>query len=58
MTDERIPRRTLPTAAFTLTVSMIAWIEAESKRRGISKSDLMRDLLTTAMAETNGEAAA
>ena len=56
MKDERVTRRTFPTAAFTLTVSLIAWIEQESKRRNISKSELVRELLTNAMTEEQAAA--
>lgn len=49
--DGRIVRRTLPTAAFTLTVQIISWIEEESKRRGVSKSVLVREILDSARAE-------
>lgn len=50
--DGRIVRRTLPTAAFTLTVQIISWIEEESKRRGVSKSVLVREVLDSARAES------
>jgi hypothetical protein len=49
--DGRIVRRTLPTAAFTLTVQIISWIEEESKRRGVSKSVLVREILDSARTE-------
>lgn len=49
--DGRIHRRTFPTAAFTLTVELIAWLDAESKRRGVSKSVIVRELLEAAMTE-------
>ena len=56
MDKERVSRRTLPTAAFTLTVSMLAWIEQESARRGISKSEVVRELVTAAMARPSESA--
>lgn len=49
--DGRVHRRTFPTAAFTLTTQIIAWLEAESTRRGVSKSVIVRELLEAAMAE-------
>ena len=49
--DGRVHRRTFPTAAFTLTTQLIAWLETESKRRGVSKSVLVREILEAAMEE-------
>jgi hypothetical protein len=46
--DGKVIRRTWPTASFSLTVEQIAWIEAEAKRRGISKSVLIRTLIAEA----------
>jgi predicted DNA-binding protein len=37
-----------PTASFSLTVELIAWIDAEAKRRGVSKSEIVRELITDA----------
>lgn len=48
-------KRIHPTAAFTLTVSMIAWIEAESVRRGVSKSQIVRELLAAAMDDSGDD---
>ena len=49
--DGKVMRLTYPTASFSLTVSLIAWIEAEAKRRGVSKSEVVRDELLNAIAE-------
>ena len=51
-------KRKHPTAAFTLTVAMLVWIEAEAKRRGVSKSQVMRELLSEAMGEKPAAVAA
>ena len=56
MDSEKVMRETLPTASFTLTASLIAWIETESKRRGVKKSVLVREILDAARSE-NGEQA-
>lgn len=53
MTDKK---RIHPTAAFTLTVAMIAWIDQEAKRRGVSKSQVIREILSSAM-DNQGETA-
>jgi hypothetical protein len=50
MTDGKVIRRTWPTASFSFRAEHIEWIEAEAKRRGISKSELMRELVTDAIA--------
>lgn len=52
--DERTSRVTFPTASFSLTVSLIAWIEKEAKRRGVAKSVLVREILEAVRAETEG----
>lgn len=49
--DGRVVRRTLPTASFSLTVPLVLWIEEESKRRGIQKSQLVREILEACRAE-------
>ena len=49
--DGRVDRRSFPTAAFTLTTQLIAWLDAEAARRGVSKSVIVRELLETAMNE-------
>ena len=46
--DGKVMRLTYPTASFSLTVELIAWIESESKRRGCSKSVLVREVLNEA----------
>jgi len=46
--DERVmvvQRLTRPTASFSLTVSLIAWIEAEARKRDVSKSELVRQII-------------
>lgn len=48
MDDERITRVTLPTASFSLTPSLIAWIAEEAKRRSVKKSVLVREILSAA----------
>lgn len=48
---ETVTRETLPTASFSLTVSLIAWIAEEAKRRGVSKSELVRQVLDNARTE-------
>ena len=48
-------RTTLPTASFSLRVIDIAWVEAEATRRGISKSQVVRELIEDA--RTGQEAA-
>ena len=58
MTDGRVHRRTFPTAAFTLTVELIAWLDAEAKRRNVSKSVIVRELLDAARIEQEGAEAA
>lgn len=55
--DGRVARVTFPTASFTLTSYLIAWIAAEADRRGISKSVLVREILNAAMEEQKDEAA-
>lgn len=54
---ETVTRETLPTASFSLTVSLIAWIAEEAKRRGISKSELVRQVLDEARSDQEQEAA-
>jgi hypothetical protein len=39
------------TAAFVLVFRQMLWIEQEAKRRGISKSELVREILDAAMAQ-------
>lgn len=55
MADERVTRRTFPTAAFTLTVSLIAWIEQEAARRGVSKSVVVREVLDRARMQSESQ---
>lgn len=55
--SEKVTRATLPTASFSITVTHIAWIARRAKTLGISKSQLVRDLLDRAM-EREGEKAA
>lgn len=38
-------------ASFSLTVSLLAWIESESKRLGVKKSVLVREILDGARTE-------
>ena len=40
-----VSKVTFPTASFSLTVSLIAWIEAEARKRGVSKSELVRQII-------------
>lgn len=49
---EKVLRETLPTASFSLTVSLISWIADEAKRRGVSKSVVVREILDSARAES------
>jgi hypothetical protein len=50
MTDGKVIRRTWPTASFSFKVEQLAWIEAEAKRRNVSKSEVMRTLVMDAIA--------
>lgn len=54
---ETVTRETLPTGSFTLTNSLIAWIAAEAKRRGIKKSHLVKEILEAARAQNERRAA-
>lgn len=56
--SERVTRVTLPTASFSLTVSLIAWIAKEAERRGVPKSVLVREVLEAARAQAEQEAKA
>lgn len=47
--DERVVRRTLPTASFTLPKSQIEWIAARANQRRSGKSEVIRDLIAAAM---------
>lgn len=47
--DDRVDRRSYPTAAFTLKKSQIAWIARAAKDAGVSKSAYVRLLLDRAM---------
>lgn len=58
MDENKVTRETLPTASFTLTVSLIRWIEEESTRRGVKKSVLVREILDAARAEQRQAVAA
>jgi len=53
----KVMRLTYPTASFSLTVELIAWIEAEAKRRGISKSQIVRGVLLDAKEAQEAKAA-
>lgn len=55
--DGRISRVTLPTASFSLTTYLIAWIEEEARRRGVKKSVLVREILTAEMEKQEASAA-
>lgn len=55
--DGRVHRRTFPTAAFTLTVKLLAWIEAAAAARQISKSEFVREVLEEAMTVDERKAA-
>jgi len=57
MVDGKVIRRTWPTASFSFTVEQLAWIEAEAKRRNVSKSEVMRTLVNDAKAAQEKEAA-
>jgi hypothetical protein len=52
-----VSRITFPTASFSLTTFLIAWIAEESERRGVSKSVLVREILTAAMEEQERDVA-
>lgn len=53
-----VSRITFPTASFSLTTFLIAWIAEEADRRGVSKSVLVREILTNAMNEQREASAA
>ena len=55
--DGRVSRVTLPTASFSLTTYLIAWIEEEARRRGVKKSVLVREILTAEMEKQEASAA-
>jgi hypothetical protein len=55
--EQKITRVMFPTASFSLTVDLIKWIEAEAKRRDISKSLVVREVLTAAKDEQEATAA-
>jgi hypothetical protein len=47
--DERVVRRTYPTASFTLPKSQIEWIASQASQRRSGKSEIVRDLIAAAM---------
>jgi len=55
--DGKVIRRTWPTASFSFTVEQLAWIEAEAKRRNVSKSEVMRTLVNDAKDKQEKQAA-
>ena len=55
--DGKVMRLTYPTASFSLTPELIAWIEAEAKRRNCSKSVLVREVLSDAKEAQEAQAA-
>lgn len=54
MTDStKQQEREIPAAAsFSLTASLLSWIESEAQRRGVKKSTVVRDILDSARAES------
>lgn len=56
--DQRIARITFPTSSYTLERRQIEWLRSEAKRRDITASELLRDLLRRLMAETRSESEA
>jgi len=57
MEGERIMRETLPTISFTAKLSHKQWIEAQAELRKVSKSEVIRVALDTAMRSTITESA-
>ena len=57
VTDGKVIRRTWPTASFSFKVEHLTWIEQEAKRRAITKSEVMRNLVDTAKAAQESKAA-
>ena len=54
MKDERHAERIedmTTTAAFVVSIRHVAWIRDEAKRRGLNKSELVRELLDEAIAK-------
>lgn len=45
------------TASFSLTVSLVLWIEEQSAKRGISKAAFVREILEAARSEREEQAA-
>lgn len=43
------------TAAFSLTVSLVVWIEEQARKRGMSKAAFVREILESARAEQRRE---
>jgi hypothetical protein len=46
------------TAAFSLTVSLVQWIEEQAAKRGISKAAFVREILDAARSEQRETVAA
>lgn len=53
----RLVRRTLPTASFSLKASQVLWISQSALAANKSKSAFVRDLLDTVIAQSRKEAA-
>lgn len=51
---ERVTRRTYPVGAFTIKRSQQSWIADEAKRRKISKSEIIRELIQDEIDRTKG----
>lgn len=47
--DDKVERRSYPTAAFTILKSQRDWIARRARELGISKSEFVRRTLTRAM---------
>lgn len=47
----RVARITRPTASFSLDLTQVRWLAAEAKRRRVSKSVIVRELIEAAMAQ-------
>ena len=50
--EKRVVRLTYPTLSLTVWKPHLDWIEAEARRRNVSKSEVVRVLVERAMAES------
>lgn len=54
MSDTRVKKgleEMTTTASFVLTIGQVRWIEEQARRLGKNRSELVRDLLASAMAD-------